>query len=95
MNNENEIERIARLICQDESGKCLHDEMTCDNHLECWARNKAQRMIDIGIGDKKQAVKEFAEKLKVRFYNMDYSAIAIDNKIDDLITELYGGEENE
>lgn len=36
---------------------------------------------------KQQAVKEFAERLKIRFYNLEYSAIAIDNKIDELVKE--------
>ena len=59
-----EQRRIARLICQDENGKCLHDESTCEKHDECYALNKAKRLIDTGFGNVTQALTEFAEYLK-------------------------------
>lgn len=92
--------RVATKRFTDETARWVKEHHSYDScrdvevaHSKSIYREVAESLVNAGIGDKKQAVKEFAEKLKVRFYNMDYSAIAIDNKIDDLITEIYGADE--
>lgn len=79
MNNENEIERMAKIVY--------------NNYLD--SRTCARELSAQGYGDKKQAVKEFAEILHSYSYNIvdDYGnkTEVIDlKKIDNLITELYG-----
>ncbi|MCI8945071.1 MAG: hypothetical protein HFE33_05320 [Clostridia bacterium] len=65
----NEIEeiaeqrRIARILCQDEKGKCLHNATSCESHIECAFTILAQKLLNAGYGDVKQAVREFADKL--------------------------------
>lgn len=95
MNKEEKIEEMAMTISAKKSNLC---EVVCGKckplYKEgCYDYNLAKYLVNAGYGNVKQAVKEFAEKLKASFYNLEYSAIAIDNKIDDLITELYGADE--
>lgn len=83
MNNENEIERMASIIIK--------------HPLESHA--SAVELSEQGIGDKKQAVKEFAEKLKRQSITLkDKSGwvqcvVIMAVEIDNLITELYGADE--
>lgn len=66
----NEIEeiaeqrRIARILCQDEKGKCLHNSTSCESHIECAFTIWAQKLLNAGYGDVKQAVREFAERIE-------------------------------
>lgn len=95
-----EQRRIARLLCQDENGKCLHDEATCDSHVECAFTNKAQRLLTANIKYGKWAVQEFVEKLKKIIYDnierfvrgeIDIDPYGVsDEQIDELYKELYG-----
>lgn len=85
MNNEKEIEKMARIIKPFVTVLCEEDTI-------------AEALFNAGIGDKKQAVEEFAEKLK-RTKNticiggrIFIEVIAI-KAIDTLITELYGADE--
>lgn len=69
-------------------------------HSKSIYREVAESLINAGIGDKKQAVKEFAEKLKERtliyFLCRGVSALAVsEEQIDALFTELYGDDKNE
>lgn len=92
MDKQKEIEEMAKVIF--ESGVALEGaDFTLGVNGDDHFTRLAQRLINAGYGNVKQAVREFAEELKASFYNMDYSAIAIDNKIDNLITELYRAEE--
>ena len=59
-----DVKRIARILCEDDNGESVHDEITCGNYIECAFTIKAQRLLDEGYGDVKQAVREFAEKIK-------------------------------
>lgn len=59
-----EQRRIARILCQDEKGKCLHNATSCESHIECAFTIWAQKLLNAGYGDVKQAVREFAEKIK-------------------------------
>lgn len=107
MNNENEIERMAKVLYAPKLKRqnggygelCRgcnrwYEDEPCKEKYKCsYYTEISKRLQNSGIGDKKQAVKEFAEKLKGSLYNMEYSAIAIDNKIDNLFTELYGADE--
>lgn len=54
----------------------------------------AERLVTIGYGNVKQAVKEFADRLKAEFRakHIAVFANAACNRIDSLITELYGKE---
>lgn len=115
MNNENEIERMAKVLFlyqDDVCGSC-GSEQTCKElgYGECGIFDSmAKDLINVGIGDKKQAVKEFAEKLKY-FINSNTAIgclrrgnkeefiaefsctpYAMTEFIDNLITELCGGE---
>lgn len=87
MKREKEIEEL-KLIIAENMATYSKAKMPYDEAL----RMCALGILASGYGNIKQAVKKFAEKLKASFYNMEYSAIAIDNKIDNLITELYGEE---
>lgn len=85
MDKNKEIEKILKVM---HSGIYL-------THSDC-----AIALVNAGIGDKKQAVKEFAEKL------MHISEISVNKKgevayhitgikIDNLVTELYGADKKE
>lgn len=98
MNNENEIERMARTFCHN-SG---YPSIVCDKCISkdcCSCKLYAERLIQAGIGDKKQAIKEFAEKLKRQSITLkDKSGwaqcvVVMAVEIDNLITELYGADE--
>lgn len=99
MNNENEIERIAKKICKSSLVGCNFPTCSkCGIKDTCKARIYATRAVNAGYGDKKQAVKEFAEKLKSgthRFGVVDGNNYYVwyDSDIDNLITELYGADE--
>lgn len=88
MNNEKEIEKMRPVLY----------DICCQS---CMIDNIAYALIAAGYGNVKQAVKEFAEKLKMRFssardeldfYIAVYNFSDIKRKIDNLITELYGEE---
>lgn len=97
MDKEKEIEEFAKKFCAYRSEK--RNCKTCCTYLygycveNCPYLKISEELINSGYGNVKQAVKGFAEKLKASFYNMEYSAIAIDNKIDNLVTELYGADD--
>lgn len=85
MNNENEIERMAKIVEPFITVLCEKDTI-------------AEALSEQGIGDKKQAVKEFAATLKERACAVMNSTfdrrLVVDIKqIDNLITELYGADE--
>lgn len=50
----------------------------------------AKYLIDAGYGNVKQAVKEFAEKLKAKLV---YVPMSVEVAIDHVLTELYGADE--
>lgn len=79
---------------------CIKNCEKCKFHPLCEYRgeinvNLALHLLDAGYGDIKQAVKEFAEKLKLKLklgaYDWQYANV--DSKtIDSLIEEIYGKE---
>lgn len=96
-----EQRRIARILCQDEKGKCLHNATSCESHIECAFTIWAQKLLNVGYGDVKQAVREFAEKVKqfldgaeIYFYNGEEEGIwdsgAVAEQIDKLVKEVCG-----
>lgn len=99
MNKEKEIEEMARIsatlnICE---FKCFE----CPN-ISCEVKARVQRLQNAGYGNVKQAIKEFAEKLKEiaidisKDVGIEYSVLRTQTlleQIDNLITELYGGNE--
>lgn len=58
MNSEKEIEKMGKAMC--EEFRSDH----CGNDCECANEFIAEKLINAGYGNIKQAVKEFAEKLK-------------------------------
>lgn len=100
MNNENEIERMANIIHETNLSHCPNTGRNyCDKRvgITCKSCKQATNLSAQGIGDKKQAVKEFAEKLKGFIIGntcvSDDDVNSIYHEIDNLITELYGAEE--
>lgn len=87
MNNEKEIKRM-----------CL----TCKS-LQIDARDIreiAETLINAGYGNVKQAVKEFGKRLKEGLWKIDGDWQGVDGEelceqIDNLITKLYGGDNDE
>ncbi len=61
-----DVKRIARILCEDDNGESVHDEITCGNYIECAFTIKAQRLLDEGYGDVKQAQREVLGKLVVK-----------------------------
>ncbi len=93
MDKEKEIEEMARVI-----EYCAHKDCeSCrkQGNYRCSAYNKATDLRNAGYGNVKQAVKEFAEKLKEVFNSKHWAvfANAANKDIDNLITELYGADE--
>lgn len=71
--------------------ECLRDGYCNASHL-------ARRITQQGIGNKKQAVKEFCEKLKYKLSSdkcSDYIPFIVYDWIAELFTELYGDEDND
>lgn len=66
MNKEEQIKEMARVLCGNsynaEKGFCNKFDAECD--FMCNSFLKSKRISALGYGDTKQAVKEFAEKLK-------------------------------
>lgn len=66
MNKEQQIKEMARALCGNsynaEKGYCNKSDEECD--FMCPPYLKSKRIYALGYGDTKQAVKEFAEKLK-------------------------------
>lgn len=90
MNNENEIERMESIL-----SRCIAVTQTyklLDKH------KTAKNLVNAGIGDKKQAVKEAFNLAKCYLHsnpNLDSELvkISIDRELDNLITELYGADD--
>lgn len=99
MTNEQEIERMATIV----------DEHKCDSYcvkckyyskgMDCETLYNMESLVNAGIGDKKQAVKEAFDWLKntITLYTikkndfLDLEEVAA--VIDKVFTELYGAEE--
>lgn len=104
MNNANEIERMAKILHQCSTEKLKET----DEGFVCVYPSKQEIAIalaDAGIGDKKQAVKEFADELDTRAqdlkgdgwdeYNDGFKRGVREtlSLMYDLISELYGDNE--
>lgn len=92
MNKEKEIDRLGKAMCE----KFRSDH--CGNDCECANEFIAEKLINAGYGNVKQAVKEFAEKLKSnskRFGNIDSDNYYVwfESELDKLFNELYGADE--
>lgn len=94
MNNEKETEKICNVL----NGIITYgiDEQVCGTR---WKKSQvgnssiAKVLINKGYGNVKQAVKEFAEKLKEKMELNGYRSLLHNRIIDNLITELYGANE--
>lgn len=97
--NIQELDRMKNTL----NAMCTHIDGECDcSCTDCIA----QGLVALGIGDKKQAVIEFAEKLKYGVEEMGMEASSVHNEaynealedvhsfIDELIKEFCGNEEN-
>lgn len=118
MNKEKDIEEMAKTLyaphleeqndgygelcrgCQ----KWYEDEPCNEKHNCDYYRNIAKHLQNVGYGNVKQAVKEFAEKLKEiaidisKDVGIEYSVLRTQTlleQIDNLITELYGADDKE
>jgi hypothetical protein len=73
MNKEEQIKEMARALCgysyNAETGYCNKSDEECD--FMCPPYLKSKRIYSLGYGDTKQAVKEFAEKLKEKFIRLE------------------------
>ncbi len=90
MNKEKEIEEMAKAIDYVIYQYSSDPNTPPDNNLsECIAYD----LIVRGYGNVKQAVKDFAEKLKEQMELNGYRSPLHNRIIDNLITELYGVDE--
>lgn len=103
---DEEIEKAMK-YCK-HGNPCHHGKevcpLYCDNDDNCHTIFKLYKKLahlqNAGIGDKKQAIKEFAEKLKERSFwladsnGRSHKVIYVDD-VDNLITKLYGADKGE
>lgn len=97
--------RAATKRFTDETSRWVKEHHSYDSrrdvesaHSKSIYREVAESLANAGIGDKEQAVKEFAEKLKedavtICFGNGISERLVPIKAIDNLITELYGEDE--
>ena len=106
MNREEQIKEMARALCgysyNAETGYCNKSDEECD--FMCPPYLKSKRIYSLGYGDTKQAVKEFAERVKARFYAnsvsrmkgykekivCDLTVDEFNEEINDLVKEVCG-----
>ena len=73
MEKEKQIEEMARALCGNiynaEKGYCNKFKTECD--FMCNAYMKSKRVYALGYGNVKEAVKDFAEKLKKKFIRLE------------------------
>lgn len=93
MEKEKQIEEMARALCgksyNAEKGFCNKFDTECD--FMCDAYMKSKRVYALGYGNVKEAVKEFAELVKIAFhyeFNDLIPAPILSKKIDELIKEV-------
>ncbi len=108
MDKEKEIEELARAMCE-HFEPCMQGKpcTACKTYeRNCYTIHKARLLVNAGYGNVKQAVKEFAEKIKdwlhgadLYFYNGQEEFILdgeeVDDKIDEFLKELCGEGDNE
>lgn len=104
MNDEQEIERIVKVL-EKATQPIEYDENCCTITTYPTERDIAESLVDAGIGDKKQAVKEFKNKFwdKICIELNDIlgqnSSLRIEIKqyieyvLREFFTELYGADE--
>lgn len=95
MTEREKIKEMARAICGNsynpKTGICDKSDIKCD--FSCVAYLKSKRMYALGYGNVKEAVKEFAELVKIAFhyeFNDLIPAPILSKKIDELIKEVCG-----
>ncbi len=86
MDKEKEIDKIKKDMCGDYAPYCGCGCRTQHCEIETFAKN----LIEAGYGNVKQAVKEFAEQLKLQFTKGNYHILAIRDKIDKLTETICG-----
>lgn len=100
MEKEKQIEEMAKLMFAADCSMCVSEacpafgrgilkkeKFTCNNYL------LAKALYDAGYGNVKEAVKEFAELVKIAFhyeFNDLIPAPILSKKIDELIKEVCG-----
>ena len=89
MDKQKEIEKIKTIM------GCDYDYCeSCYTHSRksCSLRPIAERLVDAGYGDVRAAVKEFAESIKMAFYQEFEELIPsiMADKIDELVKEVCG-----
>lgn len=86
MGKQKEIERIGKIMCEEFNSEICGNECECDNKVI------AEKLISAGYGNVKQAVKEFAEKVKyesaMTFVKQEH--IAVCEILDGLVKEVCG-----
>lgn len=92
MDKEKEIQEMTSEIL----GKSFGCD--CTNLGYIIAKEVAETLFNAGYGNIKQAVKEFAEKLKEELWKFDgswqeYDGEELCETVDNLLTELYGADE--
>lgn len=100
MDKQKEIEEMRQVMAEYSCGKKCTP--SCEKRGYCHIERFIENLIDNGYGNVKQAVKEFAEKLKERVkfkevittkreFNV-YREVVSKEQIDELIKKLYGEE---
>lgn len=101
MDKEKEIEQMTEYLVQNgifNNLVCRQDYAYPDAMIYECCRQTAELLINSGIGNVKQAIKEFAERLKEELWKFDggwqeYDGEELCETVDTLITELYGADE--
>lgn len=86
MDNDKEIEKIAKSMCADYAPYCGCG--CCAQH--CQIEKFAKNLIDAGYGNIAQAVEEFKDDLKDSLTKRNYHILGIKRIIEELFSKLYG-----
>lgn len=98
MEKEKQIEEMAKLMCEN-SRRCYELCGNCygekDNFYGC--KGFAELFYNAGYGDTKQAVKEFAARVKAKFYANSVSRTKgyKEERVCDLTVDEFNGEIDE
>ena len=93
MDKQKEIEKMAFSICpMPQAAEYITDCTKCGYNGDCLRQKYAKKFMEKGYGNVRAAVKEFAESVKMAFYQEFEELIPsiMADKIDELVKEVCG-----
>ena len=98
MDNQKEIEEMAKIIATAKNCKalalseCINRDCKIKKEYGCRSYFQAETLYNAGYGNVKEALKKFAERIKMAFYYEFDELIPsiMSDKIDELIKEVCG-----